>query len=162
MWLHWWKEFENIGGRCGNAHWWQRLCCNRVKPRCSYQTFPSREAAQPLLEGPAVARELLGKEDGRMGPRRKRGARVGFLLPHTVRKTSLEETSPSPRPAASPTDPTHTGDRLEPRPVSPRLIRRQDQKYQINTKGTCFDLKSCIAQSRAASILSPCKNFSLV
>ena len=66
-----------------------------------------------------------------MGPRRKRGARVGFLLPHTVRKASLEETFPSPRPAASPTDPPHTGDQLEPGPVSPRLIRRQDLEKKI-------------------------------
>lgn len=71
----------------------------------------------------AVARELLGKEDGRMGPRRKRGARVGFLLPHTVRNASLEETSISPGPAESPTSPEV---QLEPEPVSPRLIRRQD------------------------------------
>ena len=104
---------------------WQRLCCNRVNP-CCYHIVPSRKA-KPLPEGPAVARGQLGKEDGRMGPRRKRGARVGFLLPHTVRKTSLEETSPSPRPAASPTNPPHTGDQLEPGPASPRLIRRQDQ-----------------------------------
>ena len=81
-----------------------------------------------MPEGQAVARELLGKEDGRMGPRRKRGARVGFLLPHTVRKTSLGEEigSHSPRPASSPTD---TGDQLEPGPVSPRLIRRQDKEF---------------------------------
>ena len=109
-----------------HLEWW-RLCCNRVNPLC-YHIVPSREA-KPLPEGPAVARELLGKEDGRMGPRRKRGARVGFLLPHTVRKASLEETSPSPRPAASPTDPPHAGDHLEPGPVSPRLIRRQDQEF---------------------------------
>ena len=94
------------------------------EPELCYHILPSREA-KALAEGQAVARELLGKEDGRMGPRRKRGARVGFLLPHTVRKTSLTEEIPSPRPAASPTD---TGDQLEPETVSPRLIRRQDQE----------------------------------
>ena len=100
--------------------WWllqQRTMAGRSvvqRVNCAAIVLPSW-AARPLPWGP-VASWVWGKKDGRMGGRRKRGARVGFLLPHTVRKTSLEETLPSPTSCSRA--------QSEATPVSPRLARR--------------------------------------